>query len=404
MSTEGTAPADSPLPVRTHVLLLSSAFFFIFLGAGAQQYFLLRYLSEFTGWSKVQCPFVIAAVYLSMMVFRLGNVRLLGRWPEWLLVRVGALTYAVFTAVMVVVYFVPSYPLALAAALFWGWGGAAMWLGSTMQILALADRARRHGTGMGILYAATQAGWLAGVIVLGNIAEAVQDTHPYLLYVAATVFTLVGNIVVVYLPRQRVAVPEMPTWRGLVALMGRAKPRIAAFLLFAGGLTFGFILGVFGDFVKAEHGTAWLWITGSFYPLALFVLSFTSGVLSERVSHGSVLAMGFFGGAAGLLVPVFVAHPAGLAATALLLGFLNGSVPVVSSALIGASADRARRPLAHGAFFTWRDLGVVVAVVVGSLLGVSTDNFVLVFEVFAGVFFACGLVSLVLNKYAQERL
>jgi len=103
-------------------------------------------------------------------------------------------------------------------------------------------------------------------------------------------------------------------------------------------------------------------------------------------------------------VPVLVAHPAGLAATALMLGFLNGSVPVVSSALIGTSADRARRPLAHGAFFTWRDVGVVTAVVAGNLLGVSTDNFMLVFEVFSGVFCACGVVSLILNAYAEDRL
>ena len=60
--------------------------------------------------------------------------------------------------------------------------------------------------------------------------------------------------------------------------------------------------------------------------------------------------------------------------------------------------------LAYGAMFTWRDLGVVVAVVVGKLLGLGTDNVAVVFGVFRAVFMACGAVALALNRYAEERL
>ena len=50
------------------------------------------------------------------------------------------------------------------------------------------------------------------------------------------------------------------------------------------------------------------------------------------------------------------------------------------------------------------DLGVVVAVVAGKLLGITTDNVALVFGVFGVVFVVCGVVALALNRHAEEKL
>ena len=395
---------ENGMSTRAHVSLLSAAFMFVFMGAGAQQVLLLPYLSRVTNWSDLQRSLVIATVYFSMTVFRLGNVYLLRRWPQWQCTIVGAAMYSFFTLAMFGIYFVPSYPLALLAAAIWGWGAAAMWMGTTMQILALTDRAKRHGLGMGVLYGATHAGWMMGVVVLGMVFDSVQDSTPWTLYAAATGLTLVGNAILLLLPRRPEPLPEMPTVTDLIQIMSRAKAQIAAFLLFAASLAFGFVLGTFSDYVDAQYGAEWIWISALFYPAARLVLSFTSGLLTERVSHGSLLALGFFGGALGMLVPLTIHHPLGLAVTALMLGLLNGSVPVVSTALIGDSADSKRRPLIYGAMFTWRDLGVVVAVVAGKLLGLTTDNVALVFGVFGMVFAICGVASLALNRYAEERL
>ncbi len=398
-------PRHPRISTRAHVLLLSGSFLLIFMGAGAQQASLVPYLDEFTDWSRLQRSLVIAMVYLSMTIFRLGNVYLLRRWPQWKCSLVGASTYVFFTLAMLGLYWVPSYPLALLAAAIWGWGGAAMWMGTTMQILSLADRAKKHGTGMGVLYAATHLGWAVGVIVLGTIFEFGQPRGmTWLVYDAAAILSLLGLGIMASLPRPDEPLPELPTWSALVSIMSRAKAQIAAFLLFAASLAFGFMLGSFTDFVENAHGAQWLWITTLFYPFARMVLSFASGVMSERLSHGTVLALGFFGGAAGMVLPLVVAHPAALAVTALMLGLLNGAVPVVSTALIGASAEQKRRPLTYGAMFTWRDLGVVTATVVGGILGLTTGSMIVTFEVFAVVFAACGAISLVLNRYAEQRL
>ncbi len=396
---------SSGLTTRSHVLLLSSAFFFIFMGAGAQQAFLLPYLQEFTDWTQLQRALVIATVYASMTIFRLGNVYLLRGWPQWKCSIVGGAMYVLFPLAMLGLYFVPSYPLALAAAAVWGWGGAAMWMGTTLQILALADSAKKHGTGMGVLYGATHAGWALGVVVLGAVFSFGQSVGlPWFVYDAATILTLIGYGIMLSLPRRPEPLPEMPTWAALREIMSRSKARIAAFLLFAASLAFGFVLGSFTDYVENAHGAQWLWIATAFYPFARFVLSLSSGLLSERISHGTVLAIGFFGGALGMAVPLLWTNPIALAVTALTLGLLNGAVPVVSTALIGGSADQKRRPLVYGAMFTWRDLGVVVAAVAGSLLGLQVEGVTLTFGVFAAVFAVCGIASLILNRYAEEQL
>lgn len=404
MQSEPNEAGVAGLSTRAHVILLSTAMGFIFLGAGAQQAFLVPYLEEFTDWSALQRSLVIAMVYLSMCVFRLGNVYLLRTWPQWKCTLIGAATYAIFTVAMLGLYWVPSYPLALLAAAFWGWGGAAMWMGSTMQTLALADRARRHGTSMGVLYAMTHLGWALGTIVLGAIFNASQAVGlPWLLYLAAFVFTVIGVVIIALLPRPDEPLPDLPTWTALMRIMSRAQMQIAAFLLFASALAFGFVLGSFTDYVENAHGAQWLWIATFFYPFSRMVLSFASGVMTERVSQGTVLAVGFFGGAAGMAVPLLVRHPLGLAVTALMLGLLNGAVPVVSSALIGSSEEQKRRPLTYGAMFTWRDLGVVVAAVAGGILGVKAGSVETTFVVFAVVFALCGVVSLVLNRYAEQQ-
>ncbi len=396
---------SSKLSTRAHVLILSSTFFFIFLGTGAQQAFLLPYLEEFTDWSQFQRALVIATVYFSMTIFRLGNVYLLRDWPQWKCSIAGGAMYVMFPVAMLGLYFFPSYPLAIVAAAIWGWGGAAMWMGTTLQILALADRAEKHGTGMGVLYGATHAGWALGVVVLGAVFGYAQSVEmPWLLYAVATALAVIGYAIMLWLPRRPEPLPEMPTWSALMEIMARKKAQIAAFLLFAASLAFGFVLGSFTDYVENAYGAGWLWIATFFYPFARFMLSFTSGLLSERMSHGSVLAIGFFGGAAGMAIPLLWDHPAALALTALMLGLLNGAVPVVSTTLIGTSAEQKRRPLVYGAMFTWRDLGVVVAAVAGSLLGLEPGSVLTTFGLFGVVFVACGIASLILNRYAEQRL
>jgi len=76
-------PSQAPEQQRRHLLLLVVIFYFIFAGAGAQQLYLVPYLRQVTPWSPLSCAVLLAAVYATMMVFRVGNVYLLQSWPDW---------------------------------------------------------------------------------------------------------------------------------------------------------------------------------------------------------------------------------------------------------------------------------------------------------------------------------
>ena len=179
---------------RRVIVTLAAANFFLFFGAGAQQQYLVTYLGRLTDWDGVTRASVQAGVYFSMFIFRVANVWLLRGWSDRRQTIVGSFMYTGFCAAMAAFFFAPNYAFALAAALLWGWGGAAIWAGSSLQILAATDAARRgHGTGIGILYTTTHLGFWLGVIGLGWLYDALPDGMLYGLYVVAAVVTLVGK-------------------------------------------------------------------------------------------------------------------------------------------------------------------------------------------------------------------
>lgn len=401
--TEIEVTADEAREARRRMTMLSAGFFLLFMGAGAQQLYIAPYLKDCTDWTDLMRGIVVATVYASMMVFRVLNVYLLRGWTYWRLTFVGSLTYALFTIALLGVHYLPSFWLMLVAAAVWGWGAAAMWTGSTMQVLEAADRGKQYGLSNGILYGATHAGWLVGAAVLGIIYE--QPGWPaYTMCLAAMVITMAGNVLVYLVPLGAGAFAPNPSLRELAEVMSRAKVRIASFLLTTSSLAFGFMLGVFADHVKTQYGEEYIWMTAVLYPGGKMILSIVGGALADRIGHGVTMAVGFISAAAGMWLAAQWDSVFAVGLAALALSLLNGTVPVVASAMVGDSADRSRRPVAYGALFSFRDLGVVIAAVWGKILMAGEGGFVETFNTFAVVFVLCGVAAAFMGRYTRERL
>jgi len=390
---------------RRVIWTLTAAHLFLFFGAGAQQQFLMSYLGDLTGWSSALRSTVIAAVYSSMMVFRIANVWLLRRWPDRRQMIVGSLTYTGFCVVMAVFFFHRQYALALGAALVWGWGGAALWAGSSLQVLTATDRGRsQYGSTIGALYTATHLGFSLGVVGLGWVYALVPKESLYLLYVAAAGVSLLGNLVLLTTPRLDHVEPEHPSLAGLLALMTKAKAFISGFLQFAAALSFGLMLGSFGDVIKVSYGKGWIWLLAAPYPLARLAWGWGSGVLSDRLGRAWALAASFLFVAASLAGCGIRSSPATIGVASAALGLLSSTVPVVASAIVGDSADRTRRPLAYGSLFVYHGAGVGLATLAGASLRSHFETFQPVFLIFAAVFAVCGIVSVLLHRWAEQRL
>ncbi|MBT5612783.1 MAG: MFS transporter [Lentisphaerae bacterium] len=280
-----SAPRPAPPSFAKPLYLLSAAFFFIFMGAGAQQAYLVPYLQDVAGWTRLQASTVVACVYFSMVLFRPANLYLFSSWSDRRFTMVGSLTYLWFTISMLLTAYLKSYPLALASAWLWGAGAAMMWTGTTMQTLALADEAGgRHGTGMGILYSSTHAGWMSGAILLGKVYEAGGGSQTPMLYIVATGITLIGIGFAFALPPTPGTPRQVPSFRNMLAVMLRRNEAIACVLQFTSALAYGLILGLFTSYVGEVHGREWVWISVALYPATRMVISFERRIRLDSVT------------------------------------------------------------------------------------------------------------------------
>jgi MFS family permease len=397
------APPD--VLARRVIWTLTAANLFLFFGAGAQQQFLMSYLGDLTPWSATTRSAIIAAVYFSMMFFRIANVWLLRRWPDRLQTIVGSLTYTGFCVVMAVFFFQRQYALALGAALVWGWGGAALWAGSSLQILAATDRGKaQYGSTVGVLYTATHLGFSVGVVVLGWVYPLLPKDSLFVLYVVAAGVSLLGNVVLLTTPRLDHVEPEQPSVAALLGIMGKAKALISGFLQFASALSFGLMLGSFGDVIKVSYGKGWIWLLAAPYPLARLLWGWASGVISDRLGRAWSLAGSFLFVAVSLAGCGTWSSPATIGVASAALGLLSSTVPVIASAIVGDSAERQRRPLAYGSLFVYHGAGVAIAALAGASLRSHFPTFQPVFLIFAGIFAVCGVVSVALQRWAEQRL
>ncbi len=162
------------------------------------------------------------------------------------------------------------------------------------------------------------------------------------------------------------------------------------------------MLGAFGDFIKGEYGKGYIWILASLYPLARLVFSLVGGLLSDRLGRAAVLGAGFVLAAAGTLLCAMWRQPVAVGVGVFALGIMSGIVPVVGTALVGDSAERARRPLVYGHLFAARDLGVFLAALFSRVIEASLGDFTRVFYIFALAFAACGVAAIPLAHRPQE--
>ena len=369
--------------------VLSGAFFFLFMGAGAQQQFLLPHLRETTSWGTMRYSLILAVVYISFMFWRLGigySIRILGEYRSIVL---GSLTY---TAFVVTVLSSRCYPLTLAMALLWGWGAASLWITGGTRVLNVS-RGERYGTSSGVLYLCTGLGFTLGVVALGATRTRWGgDT----MYGLALGLSLVGNFALLFLSRGGGLPPHRPL-REVLKLMRTRRVKMVGSLQFVSALSFGLLLGTVADFLPKAYGWRSLLLTASF-PLARALTSLGGGTLSDRMGRGKVLALALGISGLALLTSAGWTTPLSLGLGILILGCQSGVVPTTSLALAGDVAEPERRPLVLGAMFFWRDLGVVTAILGGQCLSAALGTIRAPLIAFGLIFLACAVWSLKLEE------
>lgn len=373
--------------------VLSLAFFFLFMGASFQQ-FLRPYLQETTSWSDMRISIILVTLYAIIMVWRIFiqySIRLLG---DYLSIVLGSLTY---TGFVLTLYLTKQYPLLILAVVVWGWGGASLWIASSTQVLDAAQKSS-YGGASGIFYGATHIGFAVGVMLLGRMGQRLGNDAIPLVALTAMV---VGNIIMLFLPRSRVQ--RETGIRIIFSMMRTAKAKIISFFLFASSLGFGFLLGAFTGVAESkEQSFVYLANAAVLFPLARFVVSLFGGFISDKLGRAKMLVLPFIVSSLGLFLAGIWSNIFTIGIASFGLGLLGGLVPVAAMAMIGDSTTRERRHLAFGALFFWRDMGVVFALFLGQFLLSQLGDFRPCFLVFACIFLVCGFLSIVLIRREAE--
>ncbi len=370
-----TRPAAG-LP-RTAVIL-STGFFFVFMGASAFQQFLIPYLTDKGVTSAFQASTILALVYISFLVWRAVVAYTLYYLGEYWSTVLGATTYSLFA---LAAFTLNRFELLLIAAGMWGWGAAAMWISSTTQLLD-ATAATHYGRASGLLYTATTGGQAIGVLLLGLLMSVtrVEFGPP-----VAAAITGIGVAAFLFLPYQhtkRVKPRLAPVFQVLTV----PRTGLAALFLFLSSLAFGLILGSFSQIIGSGQGHGMLALITAGYWIVRIFGSYAGGFIADWLGREQVLILSFGIAGLGLLLPTFSGGTVTMSIAALAMGLLNSTVPVATNAMIGDLTTFSNRHLAIASLFVWRDLGVGIAILAGAAIISLIGSEQLIFGVFGVAF------------------
>lgn len=380
-----TSP-ESPRPLLSpQLLVLCGAFFFLFLGPGALQQFLMQALGERTGASETGAAVVLALVYLSgplwltVYGFCLQALR-----EKWAIVLSG-LTYTLFA--LAVGLGVP-YAGMLLVAIVWGWGAETMWATGPARVLASTEQTR-YGSTAGFFQSATYSGQMIGVVLLGWVLQRFSSDTMLAL---AVLLGLAGNVISLGLST-RSARQEPPQLRDALASLRHSKGRLIVLLAMANYFGWGLILSAFGTLMRDLGGLDKLhWAVLPYYAGRL-IAAWTAGRVSDALGRERVMAAGFVLSAAALGVAAGVPSAAVVAVLALVLGAQAANVAVVSTALVGDVIPEEERPVVFAGINAFSYIATGAVIVLSQLLRYQFGNFTLCFALFAAVYLACAVVT-----------
>ncbi|MBO3803581.1 MAG: MFS transporter [Candidatus Brockarchaeota archaeon] len=395
-TTEGQSPRPKNPAGREgerEISKICASFFFIFLGAGAFQQFMVPYLMASTDWGRIGSSAVLATVYFSFLFWRVFVSYSMAALGEKASLVLGGATYTLFALALL---FPHDFYAILAAAAVWGWGAASFWISSCSVVLDLSG-AGRYGSASGKLYTATNVGQAIGVLALGLLIGffGFRESIAF-----AVITSAVGNAASA-LTHIRGNVREKPNLWTITRMGLSGKGLVLGFLLFASSLGYGVLLGIFAEHVASGYGFLSLSLITLLFYLIRIPSSLVGGWVLDKFPRPAILSASFAAASASLVAIALSPNQLFLGAGALALGFQASLVPVASMAIVGDAARPERRHMALGAVYAWRDLGVALALIGGAAMRSFSGSLEQPFLFFGMAYGACAFLSFLLTKTSE---
>jgi MFS family permease len=384
----------------TQLLLLTGSFFFLFLGTGALQQFILPILATQVGLHDTEAAAVLAAVYLAGPLF-LGVYGYVYRRlrERWCLV-LGGLMYTLFPAGVLLAsrYATPQGGLfstagliVLAFGIVWGFGAETIWATGPTQVINTAPQSR-YGSLSGIFQSGTYGGQMAGVLILGTVLAASTDpaAGQRTLLATAVGLSLVGNLLALGLRTHERTQPAARLQDALLCLHSLAG-RYLVMLSVASYLGWGLVLSALTGLVQDIGAQAKLHLIVLPFYAGRLVSAWLAGRISDSVGRERVMLTGFLLGTAGLAFTGLAPSAATIALVSAVLGMQAAMVSVASTAAVGDYITASERHLVFAGTNAWGYLAAGLTIL-GSQWLRQHGGALPPLEVFAVFYGACAVL------------
>ena len=369
---------------------LFSAYFLIFLGPGAFQQFLMRYLREAVGLSGAAPGAAWATVYIVMTGAAFLPARVARRLDDRAAIALGASTYPLFLGLILWLRrpFVPF----LAAAL-WGVGAATLWVVSSLVVVERSPEGR-VGLLSGSLNAVARGGFAVGGVLLSQLiaSHGIERALE-----VAFLFGLAGALFAWAMPPFR-GDHELPGPAGVARFLRLSSAKAGAFFQFTAACSFGALLGAFAEMVGSLHGVRWVGPVTSAYLVLSVVGAVFGGGMCDLLGVRAALTAAYGLGAVGVALPLLGPSVPAMAAGSGLLGVLSGTVPTAIMVMVREEAREGERMTAMVAFHIPRTSGMAASILFsGLLLGLEVAPG-RILACFGALFALCALLSALFVK------
>lgn len=387
-----SAQENQPAPISGGIpplVSLCGAFFFIFLGTGALQQFVLPILRDRAGMSDGLSTATFACVYLGGVAFLSVYGYVFHKLRERWCVVVGTLMYTLFPAALLLW---PSPAVALAAAVLWGFGAELLWATGPTQVINASQRSR-YGTTSGLFQSATYSGQMLGVILLGTLLSSYSDPArgQVALLVASFGLSLLGNLMALTIRVKPKVLPPARLSDALAALRPLAGRYLVA-LSVANYLGWGLLLTTLTLLISdIGAGDKLHWIVLPYYAGRLLV-AWAAGHASDKVGRERVMLLGFLLGTSGLVVASLWPTVTVISVVSALLGMQSAMVSVASTAAVGDYIPQDQRHLVFAGTNAWGYLTAGVTMIGSQFLRQRYAGFVPSLLLFAGFYGACAIL------------
>jgi predicted MFS family arabinose efflux permease len=354
------------------------------MGANAFNQYVLPYLMELRGWSDAGATMVLVIGFGSMPILRYYYAHV----HRFLSDR-GALVigHLLFTLYMVIIMVGDGLWAVLAAGLSLAAAAALVFTAGPLQIID-ATPGRLQGWTSGLFYSSNFLAWLLGNLLYSGVIQAYGFEF---VPITALFLTLIGLLGLTLVPR-RTAERRIIPWQSQLELLQSKSLRMMVVLMALSAFSLGLMFGPFAQLIALQHGPALLSTLVLGFYLARLPGSLLAGLIVTHLGERRLLVFTFSAAALGLWLASWQKSIFAIAAVMILLGFQQAATPVAATALVGSSDQRDHRHHAHGLAFSASNLGIAIALLLSSMVGLAVDLGA-VLAIFGVIFAAGALVA-----------